>query len=241
MSALQNFVRRQKLYFGLKEYFAHQEPTGPWAEYAAIRGADNPATQVLHIGAYMAEERRVYEMMGAREVIWVEGSSTNFRQLKRCLERDEKRGIASARHRAIHALLADKPGLEFTLKGFDKEKGSNSIFRATSHFAERFPGMTQNGLSETCVSTTLDKLAAEHGFSSPDLLVIDVEGAELMALGGGTKTLAGTSAVIAEVANLEIYSGGVAANDLVAFLADHGFTLHGDLPEATGNVLFLRT
>jgi FkbM family methyltransferase len=90
--------------------------------------------------------------------------------------------------------------------------------RATSHLAGFGTAMAGGARSTRLVPTvTLDWLAAR--FPRPDVLKIDVEGAELAVLAGGTRVLAGTRAVICEV-------GAQNAPAVSAILAGHGYTLY---------------
>jgi hypothetical protein len=72
----------------------------------------------------------------------------------------------------------------------------------------------------------LDRYVGERGLPPPDLLKLDVQGAELQILQGGTRTLGHAKAIIAEVSFVELYEGQSSFSDLCAFLQAHGFTLH---------------
>jgi FkbM family methyltransferase len=90
--------------------------------------------------------------------------------------------------------------------------------RATSHLAGFGTNMAGGVRSSQLVPTvTLDWLAAR--FPAPDVLKIDVEGAELAVLGGGSQVLARSPAVICEV---------MAAHAAAAFdiLTGHGYTVY---------------
>jgi len=90
--------------------------------------------------------------------------------------------------------------------------------RATSHLAGFGTAMAGGVRSTRLVPTvTLDWLAAR--FPAPDVLKIDVEGAELAVLAGGAQVLAGSPAVICEVSA----QNAVAVSGI---LAGHGYTLY---------------
>jgi hypothetical protein len=90
--------------------------------------------------------------------------------------------------------------------------------RATSHLAGFGSAMAGGVRSTRLVPTvTLDWLAAR--FPAPDVLKIDVEGAELAVLVGGSRVLADSRAVICEVS-------GQNAAAVSTVLADHGYTLY---------------
>jgi FkbM family methyltransferase len=90
--------------------------------------------------------------------------------------------------------------------------------RATSHLAGFGSAMTGGVRSTRLVPTvTLDWLAAR--FPVPDVLKIDVEGAELAVLTGGSQVLAHSPTVICEVSA----QNATAVSDI---LTGHGYTLY---------------
>ena len=90
--------------------------------------------------------------------------------------------------------------------------------RATSHLAGFGTAMTGGTRSTQLVPTvTLDWLAAR--FPVPDVLKIDVEGAEVAVLSGGAGVLARSPTVICEVSAQN-------ADAVTGLLASHGYTLY---------------
>jgi len=198
-----------------------------------------PIRQVIHVGAHLGQERRRYRKMGVREVLWVEGSPSTHAQLQACLEADRAAGKLAGRHVAINALLTDKSGSEIVLHGFSNAGASNSIFPMTEKLRETWPTVRQTGENETVISSTLDEIAAREGFETPDLIVVDVQGAELLVLRGGKKTLASAKAVVSEASTVPYYEGGVMFNELNAFLESQGFVA-AQKPSAHEDILYLR-
>jgi FkbM family methyltransferase len=104
--------------------------------------------------------------------------------------------------------------------------------RATSHLAGFGTAMAGGVRSRTLVPTfTLDWLAAR--FPPPDVLKIDVEGAELAVLTGGAQVLGGSAAVICEVFAQN-------AAPVAGILAGHGYTLY-DGGQGQGERVAVRT
>jgi FkbM family methyltransferase len=90
--------------------------------------------------------------------------------------------------------------------------------RATSHLAGFGSAMAGGVRSTHLVPTvTLDWLAAR--FPAPDVLKVDVEGAELAVLSGGAGVLARAHTVICEVC-------GENTDAVTGILASHGYTLY---------------
>lgn len=72
-------------------------------------------------------------------------------------------------------------------------------------------------------TTTIDELAKAR--PQPDVLSLDVQGAELRALRGASQTLKNVLCVVAEVEFAPIYQGQPLFHDQAAFLDPYGFRL----------------
>ena len=84
----------------------------------------------------------------------------------------------------------------------------------------------------------LDDFVREHGLL-PNIIVIDVQGAELEVLAGGMETLSNASIVEVEVSREPIYEGGAAFKDVDRLLVSSGFSRVTAVP-AHGDVLYVR-
>ncbi|HMN51628.1 MAG TPA: FkbM family methyltransferase [Xanthobacteraceae bacterium] len=194
---------------------------------------------VIHVGAHLGQERVRYRELGAREVLWIEGSPSIFAQLQASLDAERATGKLYGRHVAINALLTDRAGESVELHGTSNAGASGSIFRMGDVHREKWPHVEHTGESETVISATLDEIAAREGFAMPDLLTVDVQGAELLVLRGGKKVLAEAKAVITEASTEKFYEGGVLFGELNAFLREQGF-MAMQRPRKHGDILFLR-
>jgi hypothetical protein len=74
-----------------------------------------------------------------------------------------------------------------------------------------------------CVTATLDSLLPI--LPAADALVLDIQGAELMALTGGEQTLRQARVVKAEAASFRSYKDACTDKDLIEFLTPRGFEL----------------
>jgi FkbM family methyltransferase len=72
---------------------------------------------------------------------------------------------------------------------------------------------------------TLDRVAERLGLW-PELLKLDLQGAELLALQGGTKCLAHVQMLIAEFGCLDAYVGRTTPRQLISMADDHGLVLY---------------
>src|SRR5262249_38164735 len=73
-----------------------------------------------------------------------------------------------------------------------------------------------------CVTATLDDLLP---LLSPDALVLDIQGSELMVLAGGERALRHVHTVKVEAADFKSYEGGCTHDELIDFLTARGFEL----------------
>lgn len=75
-------------------------------------------------------------------------------------------------------------------------------------------------------STTLETAVAGTPFARPDLIKIDVQGAELKVLRGGLSVLSAAQVVILEVSLVEEYKGSPLFVDVISFMAQQGFRVY---------------
>lgn len=101
--------------------------------------------------------------------------------------------------------------------------GASSLLRASGQYA-----LEEYVQLETVVpSTTLAAFMAERQLPGIDLLWMDIQGAELMALQGLGERLADVGLIHLEVEFLEIYSGQPLYQDIATFLKAQGFAFAG--------------
>lgn len=78
----------------------------------------------------------------------------------------------------------------------------------------------------TLPMTTLAAFTHDSEFARPDLIKIDVQGAELEVLSGGLDILRAAEAVIMEVTLISEYKGSVTIEGMIAFMKDHGLRVY---------------
>lgn len=188
---------------------------------------------VLHVGAHTGQETDTYVRLGAAEVVWVEANPAVIPRLK---ARVEPRGQI-----VLEALLAEEAGRATELLITNNELASSMLPFGTVEVehpevkvAARVPRVTE----------TLDRLWEQHGLSTLglDLLVLDVQGAELAVLQGGVTALDHMNAVWAEVNEEAVYEGCALLPEVEGFLAERGFerTELVLTPYGYGDALFVR-
>jgi len=97
--------------------------------------------------------------------------------------------------------------------------------------------------------TTLDTLIGQAGLPPPNLIKLDLQGAELTALNGARSTLAGAQAVLLELSFHRFYEGSAVFTEAIGFMRDAGFQCYDvfalwhrplDGALAQGDFLFLK-
>jgi FkbM family methyltransferase len=170
---------------------------------------------VVHVGANRGDEIAQYDALGARRVVFVEANPHLAASLHaRFADRDD---VTIGEFAA-----ADADGeTNFHLTSFDQ---SSSLLKLKRH-AEIYPEIV---VAETIrvVKRRLDDALAEMGFAEErfDLLALDIQGAELMALRGAPGLLGRVRAVNCALAFEELYEGCALAPEIDAHLAEFGFT-----------------
>src|SRR6185295_12468113 len=101
----------------------------------------------------------------------------------------------------------------------DGNPGASSLFVATGDYpAEKY---VQNEVEVDCVR--LDDLCSEQGIDTIDLIWMDLQGAELLALQSAGSLLDNVRYIYTEVSHRPIYSGQCLFDEVDAFLAKRGF------------------
>jgi FkbM family methyltransferase len=158
-------------------------------------------SRVLHVGAHEAEETDLYARWGA-EVLWVEANPTLANRLK-------QRGLNVVCGAAWSS--AGPLTLHVASNGH-----SSSVYPMGSHTI-RHPDVRTVGTVQT-EGFRLDSLPF-----LPDMLNLDIQGAELEALKGAVGLLGGVRWICTEVSSEELYVGQSLVPELDRWLGDRGF------------------
>ncbi|WP_375482282.1 FkbM family methyltransferase [uncultured Mycobacterium sp.] len=145
-----------------------------------------------------------------------------------------------------HAALGPETG-QFTMH-VSRHDDSSSLLPITATQGQLFRG-TDEVRTETVRTAPLSEFLDGNSIQEPALLKLDVQGYELEALRACGELLDKFAYVCAEGSFIELYEGQVLADDLVAWLREHGYELvrgygavsdeHGQTIQA--DMLFKRT
>jgi FkbM family methyltransferase len=192
---------------------------------------------ILHVGAHMAQELQMYKDFGAESGVFIEADPTIYPRLSDYLI-DEKNW------KTVEALVSDVDDIEVDFWISNNDRMSSSLLKPNLHLIEH-PDVRFRPIPIKIKTKTLDSL----NLGKFDLVVMDVQGAELKVLRGGIETFKDADALWLEVALGGLYQGDCNINELVEFLSAFGFypayviigsTLWGDAFFVKRNTLISR-
>lgn len=170
---------------------------------------------VLHLGAHLAEEAETYEKLGIRKVIWVEGNGDNIPLIHKAVD--------PYGHYVIEALISDTQGEAlFHITNYDSMSSSLLDFGTHTKFSPDTV-FVEHRVLET---TTVDALRSlHHGsvFSGVNMMNLDLQGAELLALKGARRMLREIDYIYTEVNQDEVYKDCAQVNELDDYLREWHF------------------
>ncbi len=150
------------------------------------------------------EPRVVYDI-GASVIHWTRGARELWPDAEFILfDAFEPARFLYEGHRHWIGVLSNRDDREVQFYQNDYRPGGNSYYREVGYKnGIHFP----IGTHQIRVARTLDAVVREHGFPPPDLVKIDVQGAERDVIEGGSTTLASARRLIVEMQH-EAYNDG---------------------------------
>lgn len=167
--------------------------------------------RVLHIGAHMAQELSMYKDFGAESGVFIEAHPEICHRLSEHL-------FGHKDWQVIEALLSDKDGDVVNFWVSSNDAMSSSLLKPQLHLTEH-PDVLFDDVPIKIKTKTLDSLA----LGDFDLIVVDVQGAELKVIEGGIETFKNADALWLEVSFGGLYQDDCTINDLTMFLSKFGF------------------
>ena len=172
---------------------------------------------VIHVGAHQGQEVINYRKLGISPIVLIEANPKLVKGLHEKFDTESDIEI-------IEGAISDTKGkVTFNIASFDQ---SSSLLNLKKH-AELYPKITYTDAIEV-ETFTLNQCIADlskqrSDVSKANLLMMDIQGAELMALRGGVKILEQIDAIQLEVNYAELYEGCPSIWDIDAFLKPLGF------------------
>jgi FkbM family methyltransferase len=115
-------------------------------------------------------------------------------------------------------VLTDEDGKQITFYNDPYNPAGNSYYKENSwHYNESHARRVQGN--------TLDTIVAKNGFPQPDLIKLDVQGAEMDILKGAQNTLKGCKDIILEAQHQNYNEGAPMVDEVIQFVESLGFKL----------------
>lgn len=179
--------------------------------FSDLLGHLDNSRKILHIGSHMCEERDDYARYGFQDdkVVWVEA---NPKVASKAMQKYPNATI-------YNFAASDKDGEEIQIK-ITNNSVSSSILDLHDH-KRVHPNIVE--IESIPVKTAQMDTLLESDAHNFDLVVLDIQGAELMALKGMVKILSHTRFICTEINLTEVYKGCALLPELDEFLSLHGF------------------
>ena len=193
---------------------------------------------VFHLGAHRGEEAPIYEWFG-KKVIWVEANPVIFDELKDNLvkykyQKAYKALIYNKDHDEIDFYLSSNDYASSSIFKFgDLSVGKNSLW-SKKRLEHKFKLRLKTITIDTLIKINLLDISAYNHW------VIDLQGAELLALQGAEQALKTCNSIYIEVSKGDVYQKGAQWEEVKNFLKKNNFFPNWDLDGAHSNVLFTK-
>lgn len=175
---------------------------------------------VVHLGAEHSQEASAYDKAGAQQVLWAEASPENWEHAETLRNLHGR-----PHHKMVRRAIWHEDDLELPFNIYNA-RSSNSLFD-NDLMHTYYP--RHDIIATVPVKTiTVDTMMAREweGPKCVDLLVMDLQGAELHALQGATTLLLlgqCLKTIVTEAMTEPLYKGQCLLSDLEDFLAPFGF------------------
>lgn len=172
---------------------------------------------ILHVGANHAQEHADYEAATAGPIVYVEAIPDLCEKIKVIISPEKDQHV-------IQAVCDEVSGKPVTFNIASNKGASSSMLQLGRH-AELYEHVTYVDTFETKTTTLDAALTSLPCRASLNLLVLDVQGAELRVLKGAEAALTRINALYVEVSEVPLYEGGCTFEEVYDFLTDRGFRL----------------
>jgi FkbM family methyltransferase len=155
----------------------------------------------------------------AREV-WPEAEYIAFEAM------EESRPIFEVEGVKYHiGVLSDKDRKEVEFYQSCDSPGGNSYYRENPEHSKMADVLYKEGTAIKKTAFTLDTIVNQKGFPIPDLIKMDVQGAELDVLRGARSLLEKTKHIILELQAIDYNMGAPKKDEVINYLKEQGFEL----------------
>lgn len=167
-------------------------------------------TGVIHVGAHLAEEAQTYHDLGIEKVIWIEANPEVIPKIHAEVDRFG--------HSIINALVMDGEHDDVPFHVTNYDGMSSSIYEWGTHTL--FSPDTIHVNTLYLHATSLDKLAETNDFSGCNMLYMDIEGAELLALQGARRLMHRFDYLYLEIRTDNVYVGAPLVDEVDRYVSE---------------------
>jgi FkbM family methyltransferase len=129
---------------------------------------------------------------------------------------------------AVGCVLSDVTGEEVEFYENLEHPGGNSIYKENNELSPLADELFPENKKVKRKTNTLDDIVELNGLPKPDLIKMDIQGAELKALKGAKKTLETCNHLILELQHLDYNFGAPKAQEVIDYLKTIGFEMVGN-------------
>lgn len=122
-------------------------------------------------------------------------------------------------------VFSDTDNKELTFYEHPIYLGGNSYYKESSKFSAAAEKIYDAAHESQRITKTIDSVVASRNFPLPDLIKIDVQGAELDVLNGMKNTIKSVKHIIIELQHVEYNIGARLVGDSIPFIESLGFQL----------------
>ena len=171
---------------------------------------------IIHVGAYDGKDIKLYENLSISKILFIEANPIVFEKLKANI------ATASIDVQAVNYAISNQNG---KVRLYVNSMEQNSSIFPLKYYRDIYPNIKE-AHQLIVEAKTLDTLLQELELSPKDfnILNLDIQGAELLALQGATNLLKYIDAVYTKVNYEELYEGCALAEKIDEFLAQTGFS-----------------
>jgi FkbM family methyltransferase len=174
----------------------------------------NDSFGIIHIGASTGQERFIYDELDL-DVVWIEANPETATTLQHNIK-DYPKQIG------YQGLMTDRVGKQYDFK-IANHLSSSSIFDLALHL-EVYPHVLHTD-TISLTSTTLTQFIDDQqiDISKYRVLLLDIEGSELLVMKGAENILSNFDVIITEVSDFECYKDCYTLKELKTYLHKMGF------------------
>lgn len=158
--------------------------------------------------------------------VWPNAKFIPFEAMSECAKIYEHFNI----HPYVIGVLSDKTGREVTFYQNVTHPGGNSYYKENEEINSNATTYFKDTAAVVCKTHSLDDIIRERKLPAPDMIKMDVQGAELDILKGATKSLETCTDVILELQKIEYNKGAPLREVVIGYMKERGFELQNDGP-----------